>query len=445
PRLRPRCFYDLVIEVAIVRPGPIQGDMVHPYLRRRSGAEPVTYPNDAIRAVLHRTLGVPIFQEQAMKLAVVAAGFGPGEADQLRRAMAAWRSPGRIEHYRQKLLDGMRANGLDEGFAERCYRQLQGFGEYGFPESHAASFALLVYASCWLKHHHPAAFCAAMLNSQPLGFYAPAQLVRDARNHGVEPLSVDVNHSDWDCTLERLGGALALRLGMRLVAGLGEGAGLRVEQARGGGPFRSPDDLRRRAGLDRRSLAALAAADAFGSLRVDRRHALWNALGQETSAEPRPLFAELDDQEPTIDTLPRADAEREVFDDYRSLGLSLKNHPVAFHRARLTRLGVLTAEGLQDAANGQRVQVAGIVLLRQRPGTAKGITFVTLEDETGAVNLIVHPGTWERHYRVAKRSRAWIARGELQHAAGVIHVVVERIEALGESLEPLRATSRDFH
>jgi error-prone DNA polymerase len=450
PRLRPRCFYDLVIEVAIVRPGPIQGDMVHPYLRRRSGEEPVEYPNEAIRAVLHRTLGVPIFQEQAMKLAVVAAGFSPGEADQLRRAMAAWRSPGKIEHYRQKLLDGMRANGLDEGFAERCYRQLQGFGEYGFPESHAASFALLVYASCWMKHHHPAAFCAAMLNSQPLGFYAPAQLVRDARQHGVAVLPVDVNHSDWDCTLEgdctlgRQDGALALRLGMRLVDRLGEAAGVRVEQARrDGGAFRSPDDLRRRAGIDRRVLAALGSADAFGSLGVDRRQALWNALGQETGAVDRPLFAAFDD-EPCVTGLPAAGAERDVFDDYASLGLSLKNHPVSFHRRRLDSLGVLAAERLQDATNGQRVKVAGVVLLRQRPGTAKGITFVTIEDETGAVNLIIHPRTWERHFRVAKRSRAWIATGELQHAAGVIHVVVTRIEALtaGAIASP---ASRDFH
>jgi error-prone DNA polymerase len=446
PRLRPRCFYDLVIEVAIVRPGPIQGDMVHPYLKRRRGEEPVTYPNEAIRAVLHRTLGVPIFQEQAMKLAVVAAGFSPGEADQLRRAMAAWRSPGKIEHYRQKLLDGMRAGGLDEGFAERCYRQLQGFGEYGFPESHAASFALLVYASCWLKHHHPAAFCAAMLNSQPLGFYAPAQLVRDARNHSVEPLPIDVNHSDWDCTLEPRGDALALRLGMRLISSLGEASGVRVEQARReGGPFRSLDDLRRRATLDRRSLSALAEADAFASIGVDRRRALWDSLGQEASAEPRPLFAALDDPEPTIDTLPDAEPQGEVFADYASLGLSLRGHPVAFHRERLDRVGVLVAEGLQDATNGMRVKVAGVVLLRQRPGTAKGITFVTLEDETGVVNLIVHPRTWERYYRVAKRSRAWIASGELQHSPeGILHVVVTRIEALTTAAIACPA-SRDFH
>ena len=448
PRLRPRCYYDLVIEVAIVRPGPIQGDMVHPYLKRRNGEEPVTYPNDAIKAVLHRTLGVPIFQEQAMKLAQVAAGFTAGEADQLRRAMAAWRSPGRIDHYRQKLIDGMRANGLDEEFAERCYRQLKGFGEYGFPESHAASFAHLVYASCWLKRHHPAAFCAAMLNSQPLGFYSPSQLVRDARDHGVDVRPVDVNHSGVDCTLEPVAEGFSVRLGLRLVGGLGADAAERIEQARCSSPFRSQEDVRRRAELDKRALTALAEADAFGSLRVSRRQAAWHALGQETTAAEQPLFAGLDDEEPPIDALPPASDEREVFDDYRSLGLSLKSHPLAFHRARLDQLGVVKAETLQDRRNGERIAVAGLVLLRQRPGTAKGITFVTLEDETGTTNLIVHPGTWERHYRVAKRNRAWIARGELQHAEGVIHLLVRTIEPLPSPgavpVDEVSVASRNF-
>ncbi len=449
PRLRPRKFYDLVIEVAIVRPGPIQGDMVHPYLKRRNGLEPATYPNDAIKAVLDRTLGVPIFQEQAMKLAEVAANFTPGEADQLRRAMAAWRSPGKIDHYRQKLIDGMRANGLSEEFAERCYRQLQGFGEYGFPESHAASFALLVYASCWLKFHHPAVFCAAMLNSQPLGFYAPAQLVRDAREHDVEVRPVDINFSDWDCTLETHEGNYALRLGMRLVSGLRRGSADRIEIARVQGQYRSPEDLRCRASLDRQTLSMLAEADAFASLNTSRRQALWYALGQEKSTAERPLFAELDDEESTIESLPLATPESEVFEDYRSLGLSLKNHPLAFHRERLDSLGVLPAEALQDQQSGASVAVAGLVLLRQRPGTAKGITFVTLEDETGATNLIIHAQTWERYYRVAKRNRAWIAHGELQHAEGVIHLLVRQIEPLeaeqdSAPLESLRAASRDF-
>ncbi len=449
PRLRPRTFYDLVIEVAIVRPGPIQGDMVHPYLKRRRGDEPITYPNDAIRAVLDRTLGVPLFQEQAMKLAVVAAGFTPGEADQLRRAMAAWRTPGRIEKYRQKLLDGMRANGLDEDFADRCYRQLKGFGEYGFPESHAASFALLVYASCWLKHHHPAAFCAAMLNSQPLGFYSPSQLVRDALQHDVPILPVDINDSRDDCTLEVAPAGCAVRLGLRLVAGLNHNARERIEAARPDGPFTSQDDLRRRARLDRKALKSLATADAYGSLSVTRRQALWHAIGQDTTTEARPLFAGLDNDEPPTESLPEASAEQDMFADYQSLGLSLKSHPLTFHRDRLDQLSVLTAEALQAIPTGRRVRVAGIVVLRQRPGTAKGITFVTLEDETGSTNLIVHAKTWERHYRTAKRSPAWIVTGELQNAESVINVVAFQIEPL---IDPhtttaptrLRTATRDF-
>jgi error-prone DNA polymerase len=447
PRLRPQCFYDLVIEVAIVRPGPIQGDMVHPYLKRRRGEEPESYPNAAIEGVLKRTLGVPIFQEQAMKLAQVAAGFTAGEADQLRRAMAAWRTAGKIEHYRQKLLDGMRANGLDEAFAERCYRQLQGFGEYGFPESHAASFALLVYASCWLKHHHPAAFCTAMLNSQPLGFYAPAQLVRDARDHGVEVRGVDVNHSDVDCTLEAAADGLALRLGLRMVGSLGSDAAQRVVDRRDAGLFRSLDDFHRRTRLARDDAEALANADAFGSLGADRRQCLWQAMGRERRAVDQPLLMDLEDDEPLAEALPATLAEEEVFADYRSLGLSLRGHPLAFQRDQLQRGGVLTARELQSRPNGAHVAVAGIVLLRQRPGTAKGITFVTLEDETGATNLIVHPRTWENYYRTAKRCPAWVVRGELQHSPeGILHVVVGKIEPIGEDARTgtMRSVSRDF-
>lgn len=444
PRLKPRKFYDLVIEVAIVRPGPIQGDMVHPYLKRRNGQEPVTYPNDEIKAVLDRTLGVPIFQEQAMKLAEVAAGFSPGEADQLRRAMAAWKTPGKIEHYRRKLIEGMLANGLDEAFAERCYRQLQGFGEYGFPESHAASFALLVFTSCWLKHHYPAAFCAAMLNSQPLGFYAPAQLVRDAREHNVEVLSVDINSSDWDCTLEAARGDFAVRLGMRLVNGLRKDAAEQIEAGRQAGKYESPEDLRRRANLDRQTLFTLADADALTSMNLNRRQAVWYALGQEKTNKDHPLFADLNDEQ-SSDCLPLAAQQEEVFDDYRSLGLSLRNHPLAFYREYLNGLGVQPSESLQQCESGVHVAVAGMVLLRQRPATAKGITFVTLEDETGATNLIIHSHTWERYYRIAKRNRAWIAHGELQHAEGVIHLVVNSLEPLKPtSLDSLQAMSRDF-
>ncbi|MEM1186701.1 MAG: error-prone DNA polymerase [Planctomycetota bacterium] len=448
PRLRPRCYYDLVIEVAIVRPGPIQGDMVHPYLKRRNGEESETYPNAAIEAVLKRTLGVPIFQEQAMKLAEVAAGFTPGEADQLRRAMAAWRSPGKIEHYRQKLLDGMRANGLEEEFAERCYRQLQGFGEYGFPESHAASFALLVYASCWLKHHQPAAFCAAMLNSQPLGFYSPSQLVRDAKEHGVEVLPVDVNNSDVDCTLEEMESSFAVRLGLRMIRGLRAEPAYRIAEEQQRKRFSSPDDLRRRCSLDRRSLSVLAEADAYGSLSLSRRQAVWHALGQESAEADHPLFDDLLDEEPSLDLLPTATADEEVYEDYQALGLSLKNHPIAFHRESLNGMGVVTAESLQTRRQGERLAVVGVVLLRQRPGTAKGITFATLEDETGSTNLIIYPDTWEKHYRVAKRHQAWIVRGMLQHAEGVIHLLAHKIEAMQSSsqeTELVRHPSRDFH
>jgi error-prone DNA polymerase len=448
PRLRPRCFYDLVIEVAIVRPGPIQGQMVHPFLRRRMGEEKVTYPSEAIREVLHKTMGVPIFQEQAMRLAVVAAGFTPGEADQLRRAMAAWRRPGLIDQFRRKLLDGMRANGLAEEFAQRVYQQIRGFGEYGFPESHAASFALLVYASAWLKHHYPAAFAAAMINSQPLGFYAPAQLVRDARDHGVAVRPVDVNHSCWDCTLEPIlrnsdcglriendksairnpKSEMVLRLGLRMINGLAESVGRIIERARDAGPFLSVDDFTRRIRLGQAVVKRLAEADAFGSLGTSRRQALWHSLAQERKPRSMPLFEKgvrtIYGQRP-IDPMSDEDKivltpfseEDEVVADYRSAGLSLRAHPISFYRGELERLGITPAQGLVELANGAAVRVAGLVLLRQRPSTAKGITFVTLEDETGTINLVVHQRTWDRFYRVARRAPAWIAQGHVQTTA----------------------------
>jgi error-prone DNA polymerase len=548
PRLKPRCFYDLVIEVAIVRPGPIQGNMVHPYLRRRAGEEPEAYPNDAIRDVLEKTLGVPIFQEQAMRLAVVAAGFSLGEADQLRRAMAAWRRPGLIEQFRKKLLDGMRANGLPEEFAQRVYQQIEGFGEYGFPESHAASFALLVYASAWLKHHYPAAFAAALINSQPMGFYQPAQLVRDARDHGVAVQPVDVNFSRWDCTLEQkvrspwpvVRGQTAtdngqrttdpfLRLGLRILNGLGETAGRIIERARENcGPFASIDDFARRTGLGQPVIKRLAEADAFASLGADRRHALWQALGQEKKRRPMPLFElpplpmgegrgegaraprvacppvlgdtagqassatpalwqalgqEKKQRERPLLTqeneedckmqiaeerasamnnlqfaicnlqsafpqLPAMPLYEQVVADYRTAGLSLRAHPISFYRHELDRLGITPARRLVELANDAPVHVAGIVLLRQRPGTAKGITFVTLEDETGTVNLVVHQHTWDRYYRIARRAPAWIAHGHIQtapqSAAPIIHVVVERLEALADQLRQLDIKPRDF-
>ncbi len=493
PRLRPRKYYDLVIEVAIVRPGPIQGQMVHPYLRRRAGDEEVTYPNDAIRAVLEKTLGVPIFQEQAMRLAVVAAGFTPGEADQLRRAMAAWRRPGVIDQFRKKLLDGMRAGGLSEEFAQRVYQQIRGFGEYGFPESHAASFALLVYASAWLKHHYPAAFAAAMINSQPLGFYAPAQLVRDAQDHGVVVRPVDVNHSNWDCTLEQGDGepalagghvddcglriadcglshsirnpkseirnSLFLRLGLRMITGLREDAGKVIEQSRHAGPFTSIDDFTRRTGFGQAVVKRLAEADAFRSLDTNRRQALWQALGQEKKRRPMPLFEKgvrtIFSAEPSNEkreeekiVLTPFSGYEEVVADYRTAGLSLRAHPISFYRRQLDRLGITPARKLVELKNDAPVRVAGLVLLRQRPGTAKGITFVTLEDETGTVNLVVHQRTWDRFYRIARAEPAWIAHGHIQTTlesfAPVIHVVVTRLEALADELRELDVKSRDF-
>jgi error-prone DNA polymerase len=453
PRLKPREFYDLVIEVAIVRPGPIQGNMVHPYLRRRNGEEVPPYPNDEIKAVLHKTLGVPLFQEQAMRLAVVAAGFTPGEADQLRRAMGAWRRPGIIDQFRKKLIDGMQQKGLSREFAEQVFHQIRGFGEYGFPESHAASFALLVYVSAWLKCYYPAAFCAAIINSQPMGFYSPAQLIRDARSHGVRVLPADVNCSDWDCTLEGSrfgvqgsevkGREVALRLGLRLINGLPKAAAQNVASARKGGSFRSLDDFVRRTGLSQAVVARLAEADAFSSLAVDRREALWQALGQERRARHMPLLSGLSDDEPPA-PLPPMPLVEEVFADYRTSGMSLKAHPIGFFREHLNKLRVTPAGELENVRDGRRLRVAGLVLLRQRPGTAKGITFVTLEDETGLVNLVIRPNIWERYYKIARTSPAWIAHGVLENREGVIHLVVNRLGDLSKLVSGLKLKSRDF-
>ncbi|MCA9249160.1 MAG: error-prone DNA polymerase, partial [Planctomycetales bacterium] len=460
PRLRPREFYDLVIEVAIVRPGPIQGNMVHPYLRRRNGEEPVAYPNDAIRDVLHKTLGVPLFQEQAMRLAVVAAGFSPGEADQLRRAMGAWRRPGVIDRFRVKLLEGMRARGLPNEFAEHVFTQIRGFGEYGFPESHAASFALLVYVSAWLKRHHPAAFCAALINSQPMGFYAPAQLVRNAIEHGVAVRPVDVNASEWHCTLEDWNdkddvprrsseshmppSTLALRLGLRMVLGLSAGDAEALVTARRAGPFLSLDDFTRRTRLPAAAVERLAAADAFASLAVDRRGALWQALGCHEDPAARPLFANEVDDTPPPETLPRLSEQQQVFADYQTSGLSLRTHPVAFYRTELDTMDVVAAEQLLHWPEDRPASVAGLVLMRQRPSTAKGITFVTLEDETGTANLVIHQHIWEHYYRIARGASALIARGRLERKYNVVHLVVRRLEDLTEQLEAVRNRSRDF-
>ncbi len=443
PRLKPRKFYDLVIEVAIVRPGPIQGKMVHPYLKRRNGEEEPEYPNDAIRGVLEKTLGVPLFQEQCMQLAVVAAGFTPGEADQLRRAMGAWRRPGVIDQFHGKLLKGMKRHGLEGEFAERVFQQIRGFGEYGFPESHAASFAMLVYVSAWLKCHYPAEFTGAIINSLPMGFYAPAQLVRDVREHNVTVLPVDVNASHWDCTIEKVSGQSALRLGYRLVRGFQQQWATVIEQAREDGAFKSLSGFLKRTRLPRAQLLILAEADAFGALQGSRRESLWNALAADAKPQQGVLFdrAELEETTPQ---LPAMAPQEEVHADYLATGLSLRSHPMAFQREDLTRIGVITTAALQQVENNSQAKVAGIVLLRQRPSTAKGITFVTLEDETGIANLLFHIDVWEHNRRITEHSQAWIVHGRVETKDTVIHVIVSRIEDLTTRLEALHLKSRDF-
>lgn len=447
PRLRPRTFYDLVIEVAIVRPGPIQGDMVHPYLRRRQGLEPVTFPKPELAAVLGKTMGVPLFQEQAMKIAIVAAGFTPAEADKLRRAMATFRKVGTIGTFQQKMIEGMARNGYDPEFAERCFRQIEGFGEYGFPESHAASFALLVYASSWLKCHYPDVFCAALLNAQPMGFYAPAQIVRDAEDHGVEVRPVDVNLSAWDNGLERDGHAAdrlaprhrsmrpviwsshAVRLGFRQVKGLRQDE-MDLLVARRGAGYDSVRDVWLRTGLPKATIERLADADAFRSVGMDRRAALWAArgLGRTGDAETLPLFlaaaGEERQREPDV-ALPPMPLGEHVINDYRFLSLSLKGHPVSFVRRQLAGRGVEPADRLHVLAAGRRVTVAGLVLVRQRPGSAKGVIFMTVEDETGVANLIVWPKVFEALRAVVIGARFVRATGRLQREAGVVHLVVE--------------------
>jgi len=442
PRLKPRSYYDLVIEVAIIRPGPIQGDMVHPYLRRRNRLEPVSYPSPEVEGVLKRTLGVPIFQEQVMQLAIVAAGFTPGEADQLRRAMAAWKRKGGLGHFEERLTRGMRERGYPEEFAQRIFQQILGFGEYGFPESHAASFALLVYVSAWLKRHEPAAFTAALINSQPMGFYAPSQLVQDARRHGVEVRPVDVRVSDWNCTLEPgAGGEPALRLGLRLARGLPEAAARRLVAVRTAGGVEDVQSLANRAALDRRELGCLAAAGALASLAGNRHRAAWNVAGVEAALPvfPEPRIAE---------GIPLLRAPREGEDivaDYAHTGLTLRRHPVALLRERLAARGCVPAVGLRELPSGSTVRTAGLVITRQRPGTASGVTFVTLEDESGSINLIVWRDVAERQRRALVGSRLMGVAGELQAEGEVLHVIVRRIVDLSSWLGALTAPSRDFH
>ena len=555
PRLRPRCFYDLVIEVAIVRPGPIQGKMVHPYLRRRSGREAVTYPDEAVEQVLGKTLGVPLFQEQAMKLAIVAAGFTADEADRLRRAMAAWKRKGdQINRFGRRLVEGMTSRGYPRDFADRCFEQIKGFSEYGFPESHAASFALLVYVSAWLKKHHPAAFAAALINSQPMGFYAPAQIVRDARDHGVEIHGIDVSFSRWDCTLEESDGVTkqpgeevtkvrpgrmpgiprggaqraqprrlscegpqprrqdakrredmdakqlteaSLRLGMRLVKGLREDEATAIaEVVRRHGPFSSIKALWRASGVRLATLRLLGSADAFGSMGMDRQSALWEirALSDEElplwetyegeekerraptpagcresrGAQPRRLSCEGKDAEQLTELaqthegeekerrgstqagtgLPPIPEPKKVIQDYAATGLSLKAHPVAFIRPMLTSRGAVPAAQIGDerrSPHGSQVVVGGIVLVRQRPGTASGIVFMTIEDETGTANLILRPWVYQRFRAAARSGVVILARGRIERQDEVVHVLVDSIETVDRAVAELAARSRDFH
>jgi error-prone DNA polymerase len=475
PRLRPRTFYDLVIEVAIVRPGPIQGGMVHPYLRRRTGEEPVSYPSDEVRAALERTLGVPIFQEQVMQLAILAADFTPGEADQLRRAMAAWKRKGGLGPFHERLVGRMVAKGYELEYAEAIFRQIQGFGEYGFPESHAASFALLVYVSAWLKRHHPDAFLAALLNSQPMGFYAPAQLVRDARSHGVTVLPVDVLSSVWDSVL-LLSPELSVptsaaesphsppahslrpvRLGLNRLSGLGQDAGERIVAARAEAPFTSVEDLARRAGLDAATLRLLADANALQGLSGHRRQAAWDVAGIDTRATPLLHHTRTAEAEPPL--LQAPSAGQALLADYRRTGLSLDQHPLALLRPQLAAFRVLPARELMHCRSGQLARASGLVTHRQRPETAKGVVFVTLEDETGQVNIIVWPQLADAQRQPLLAARLLTVYGVWQQEGAVRHLIAKKLvdhsallATLGqegsESTAPqqtLNTRSRDFH
>jgi error-prone DNA polymerase len=452
PRLRPRNFYDLVIEVAIVRPGPIQGEMVHPYLQRREHPHTVSYPSAALKTVLQRTLGVPIFQEQVMQIAVVAANFTPGEADGLRRAMAAWKRRGGLEPYRERLLSGMAANGYPSEFAEQIYKQILGFGEYGFPESHAASFALLTYISSWLKCHEPAAFAAALINSQPMGFYSPAQITQDVRRSGVAVRAVDVSSSDWDCTLESAGTAgsahggapheqPALRLGLRLVRGLARADAERIVAERALQAYGSIDELAARARLPRRSIQTLAAAGALATLSSHRHEANWQALGVERLPG---LIAGLSARESAA-ALPAPTERQNILADYRHLGLTTGRHPLALLRPGLTRKGFHSSSDLQRLADGSCVRVGGLVTHMQQPATASGVVFASLEDETGIVNIILWPKIFAAQRRCALESSLLVVEGTLQRRDRVAHVIAQRLHNGSAWLGDLPRDSRDFH
>ena len=449
PRLKPRCYYDLVIEVAIIRPGPIQGDMVHPYLRRRNGEEAIEYPGEAVKKVLERTLGVPIFQEQVMQLAIVAAGFSPGEADQLRRAMAAWKRRGGLGPFEDKLMNGMHKRGYSEKFARQLFKQMKGFGEYGFPESHAASFALLVYVSAWLKCHEPAVFACALLNSQPMGFYAPSQIIQSAERQNVEVRPVNVNYSAWDCTLERSGKISAersrttepaLRLGLRMVKSLSAQGGSNIVNARLRGAFVSVEDLAERAKLSKNDFAALAAADALRELAGNRHQAAWQVSGLES---PSHLFTSMRFAEAR--PLLRAPSEMmSIVADYASVGASLRGHPLALLRPELP-VGCKRSKELWDMPDKSQVQVIGLAITRQRPANAANVTFVTLEDETGFINLVVWEQVAERQRKALLGASILQVNGELQKRDGVVHVIAKRLEDRSCLLDRFKASSRDFH
>jgi error-prone DNA polymerase len=440
PRLKPTTFYDLVVQVAIVRPGPIQGDMVHPYLRRREGKERVHYPKPELERVLGKTLGVPLFQEQAMQVAIHCAGFTPGEADQLRRSMSTFKVTGGVSRFRDQLIGGMVERGYERAFAERTFSQLEGFGSYGFPESHAASFALIAYASAWMKCHHPDVFCAALLNSQPMGFYAPAQVVRDAQEHGVPIRPVCANASRWDCTLEPRGDGeggrgAAVRLGLRMVKGLANGHAAGLVAHRGEAPYASVEEVWRRAGVPAAALERLAEADAFCGMGLDRRQALWQVRALADTVLP--LFAAADAGkrprpeivEAAIELVPMRDG-REVVEDYCSTGLSLRQHPVAFLRGDLHRRGMVTCNDLLHLRDGRRVVVPGIVLVRQKPSSAKGVMFITIEDETGVANLVLWPDRYAAQRRLVLSASMLACHGRVQREGEVVHVVADRLEDL---------------
>jgi error-prone DNA polymerase len=441
PLMAPKTFYDLVIQVAIVRPGPIQGDMVHPYRRRRNGEEAVTYPTEELRRVLEKTLGVPLFQEQAMRVAIECAGFTASEADLLRRAMATFKLTGGVSHFRDKLINGMVDRGYDHEFAEKTFNQIEGFGSYGFPESHAASFALIAYASSWMKCHHPDAFCAALLNAQPMGFYAPAQIVRDARQHGVDVRPIDVNASRWDCTLEpNRGRYKAVRLGLRMARDLSNADGAAIVTARGETPFSSIEEIQRRAGVGRGALDRIGDADGFGSLGADRRAGLWEVKGLGAAALP--LFAAADERdgklrqealEPTV-LLASMGEGAEVVEDYRASGLSLRAHPLAFLRDELTARKMIACEALRTTKDGRWVELAGLVLVRQKPGSAKGVMFITLEDETDVANLVVWTNVFEKNRRTVLGASMMGVRGQVQREGDVIHIVAQRLDDLSGML-----------